>query len=332
MPRQKRIQFPNAIYHILARGNRRENIVYDEGDRRVFLETLEELIEKTGWVLFAWALMPNHYHLAVKTPEANLVRGMTWFQSTLTKRLNFRQKKIGHLFAGRYKSLLVEENEYLTTLIYYLHLNPVRAGLCPEGEALEKYEWSSLRDYVGSKKKRRSFVAVAAGLKHLQLEDSSDSRQQLLEMTLRIARQEGKLPKDDGLGVQMKRGWLYGSEAFAEKMTEKLQGILSKEDSSNGYTGQQQRDYGEQRAHEIIRLGLNHFSLTQADLKTLKKGDWRKAVIVARIRRETTMNADWISQQLHMGTRSSISIALRKLKTNKPALQEIKKFNKLFQR
>ena len=130
----------------------------------------------------------------------------------LTKLLNHRQKKVGHLFSGRYKSLLVEENEYLTTLIYYLHLNPIRAGL--GHQAIEDYEWSSLRDYVGAVRNRRSFVAVVHGLRHLQLEDTSADRKRLLEMTLKIAKQEGRLQKDDGLSLQIKRGWLYGSEAF----------------------------------------------------------------------------------------------------------------------
>ena len=93
----------------MARGNRRERIVIDDEDRRDFESALEEVVGKMAWTLYAWVLMGNHYHLVFKTPEPNLVKGMTWFQSTVTKRFNARHKLRGHLFSGRYKAVLVVE-------------------------------------------------------------------------------------------------------------------------------------------------------------------------------------------------------------------------------
>ena len=95
MPRQIRIEYEGAIYHVMARGNHHEKIVLDVDDRKRFEETLKEVILKTGWFLYAYALMGNHYHLVFKAPEANLVSGMTWFQSTVTKRFNARHKVKG---------------------------------------------------------------------------------------------------------------------------------------------------------------------------------------------------------------------------------------------
>ena len=118
MARERRIEYRNAIYHVMARGDRREDIVTDDQDRERFEETLEELIGKTGWTLYAWVLMSNHYHLALKTPEANLVKGMSWFQSTWTQRFNSRHKLWGHLFGGRYKAIPVEAGDSLTRLIH----------------------------------------------------------------------------------------------------------------------------------------------------------------------------------------------------------------------
>ena len=125
----------------MARGDRREDIVVDEKDRERFEETLEEVVEKSGWVLFAWVLMSNHYHFVFKTPEANLVDGMSWFQSTWTKQFNARHKLWGHLFGGRYKAIPVEDGDYLTRLIHYVHLNPVRPGLVREEDGIEAYSW-----------------------------------------------------------------------------------------------------------------------------------------------------------------------------------------------
>jgi REP element-mobilizing transposase RayT len=164
MARQRRIEYEGAIYHVMARGDRREDIVKDDVDRERFEETLREVVERSGWVLFGWVLMGNHYHFLFKTPEANLVAGMTWFQATWTSRFNHRHRLWGHLFGGRYKAIPVEDGDYLTRLIHYIHLNPVRAGLVKQQDGLESYRWSSLSDYLKPKRKRRSWVDVERGM------------------------------------------------------------------------------------------------------------------------------------------------------------------------
>ena len=108
MARGIRIEYAGAFYHVMARGNRRERIFYDEADRRVFVQTLGEACERTGWRVHAWVLMRNHYHLMLETPEANLVEGMKWLQNTYTRRLNTRHRLWGRLFADRYKAVLTE--------------------------------------------------------------------------------------------------------------------------------------------------------------------------------------------------------------------------------
>ena len=124
MARQVRIEYPGAVYHCMARGDRREPIVRDDADREAFAELLGELAGRTGWEVLAWVLMDNHYHLVFKTPEANLVSGMKWLQNTWTKRFNARHRLWGHLFGGRYKSVLVEDCEQaLLTISAYIDLN-----------------------------------------------------------------------------------------------------------------------------------------------------------------------------------------------------------------
>jgi REP element-mobilizing transposase RayT len=107
MPRKLRMEYEGAIYHVMSRGNRRENIFRDEADRERFLGTLAEACGKTGWQVHAYCLMRNHFHLVLETPQANLVAGMKWLLGVYTKRFNIRHKQCGHLFAGRYKALVV---------------------------------------------------------------------------------------------------------------------------------------------------------------------------------------------------------------------------------
>src|SRR6476659_5540706 len=145
MPRPLRIEYSGAIYHVMNRGDRRQQIFRDLHDRVRFLNTLTEACGKTEWQIHAYCLMSNHFHLVIETPQPNLVAGMKWLLGTYTVRFNRRHKEFGHLFSGRYKSLIVDGsgNGYLKTVCDYVHLNPVRANLLPPEEPLESYVWSS---------------------------------------------------------------------------------------------------------------------------------------------------------------------------------------------
>ena len=103
MPRKMRLQYPGAMYHVMSPGDRCDNIFLDDVDRQDFVKTLAEGCQKAGWQVHAYCLMRNHYHLVLETPNANLVAGMAWLQSTYTIRLNHRHRLFGHVFSGRYK-------------------------------------------------------------------------------------------------------------------------------------------------------------------------------------------------------------------------------------
>jgi len=132
-----------GVYHVLNRGNYRANIFRAEKAKLAFLKCLDEACPKTGWRVQAWCIMPHHYHLAVATPQANLVEGMRWLQGTFATRFNRLRQERGHLFQGRYKSLFVDPADGLGPLCHYIHLNPVRARLCPVA-ALPAQRWASI--------------------------------------------------------------------------------------------------------------------------------------------------------------------------------------------
>jgi putative transposase len=144
MARPLRIEFPGALYHVMSRGNQRKPIGRDELDRQKRLDWLRRTIETYGWRLHAFVLMPNHDHLFVETPEPNLSAGMQYLNGSYTSYFNRRHRRSGHLFQGRFKAHLVEEQGHFLEVSRYIHLNPVRAGIVSRPEA---YRWSSYRSY-----------------------------------------------------------------------------------------------------------------------------------------------------------------------------------------
>jgi len=140
MARQERIQFPGACYHLMARGNAGGDIFADDEDRRMFLDLLGKLATESRWRVHAWCLMSNHFHLLVTTPEANLSKTMHRFVGTYSQRINRRHSRQGHLFQGRYKSLLVASDAYFIQLHRYILRNPMEAGLVSNPL---KHPWSS---------------------------------------------------------------------------------------------------------------------------------------------------------------------------------------------
>lgn len=146
MSRPIRIEFPDALYHVTARGDRREDIFEDDADRKMFLATLEQVITQFNWLCHAWCLMDNHYHLMIQTPDGNLSKGMRQLNGVYTQASNRRHRRVGHLFQGRFKAILVDSDTYLLELTRYVVLNPVRAGMVKKPE---NWPWSSYRASVG---------------------------------------------------------------------------------------------------------------------------------------------------------------------------------------
>jgi putative transposase len=149
MARPLRILLPGGLYHLIARGNAREPCFRAEDDRRAFLATLEHVLERFGWLIYAYCLMENHYHLVAETPLPNLPAGMRQLNGLYARRFNIRHGRCGHVFQARYRSILVDGDAYLLEVCRYVVLNPIRAGICAEPGA---YRWSSYRATNGEAK------------------------------------------------------------------------------------------------------------------------------------------------------------------------------------
>lgn len=148
MARPLRVEFPEALYHVTARGDRQEPVFEDDADRALFLELLGKEVRQQRWWLYAYCLMGNHYHLLLETPEANLVRGMRRLNGVYTQAFNRRHGRVGHVFQGRYKSILVDKDSYLLELCRYVVLNPVRARMV---RVPGRYRWSSYAATAGDR-------------------------------------------------------------------------------------------------------------------------------------------------------------------------------------
>lgn len=146
MARPIRIEFGGALYHVTARGDRRESIFEDDVDRARFLELLGDVVGIFNWQCHAYCLMSNHYHALIGTPDANLSKGMRQLNGVFTQWSNRRHRRMGHLFQGRFKGILVDADSYLAELTRYVVLNPVRAGMVRQpGD----WPWSSYRAMTG---------------------------------------------------------------------------------------------------------------------------------------------------------------------------------------
>lgn len=145
MARPPRIEFPGAFYHVIVRGNRKQDIFSADQDRVEYLERVRHYKEKCGFVLYAYVLMTNHVHLLIETPKTPLSKIMQLLNFTYTQYFNRKYGKTGHLFQGRYKAFLCDRDEYLLALVRYIHLNPIRAMLT---EKPHEYRWSSHSDYL----------------------------------------------------------------------------------------------------------------------------------------------------------------------------------------
>ncbi len=206
MARPLRLELAGALYHVTSRGDGREDIYLSDADREAWLDILGQVCMRFNWVCHAWCQMSNHYHLLIETPQANLAQGMRQLNGVYTQRFNRLHGRVGHVFQGRYKAILVERDSYLLELARYVVLNPLRAGMV---KRLEAWPWSS---YLAT-------CAQAPASEWLQtdsiLAQFGRQRTRAIRKYVAFVHEGARLPS---VWSQLQGQIYLGSDAFVEKM------------------------------------------------------------------------------------------------------------------
>jgi len=213
MARQLRIEIAGGLYHIMSRGNAKAPIFLDDADRIKFIDRLATTVDTFRWRCYAYCLMSNHYHLLIETPEANLSAGVHLLNGTYTQSFNRKWSRTGHVFQGRFKSIIVEKESYLLELSRYIVLNPVRSGIV---RSPEDYQWSSYKANAG--------LIPAPGFLFTQWiadffngANSSESVRAYVEFV--------KSPEEPPEAIREKRGIVLGGSKFIEQLRPLMQNV-----------------------------------------------------------------------------------------------------------
>jgi REP element-mobilizing transposase RayT len=308
MARQLRVEYAGGIYHVMSRGDRRESIFVDDEDRLRFLKTLGETCERADWEVHAYCLMGNHFHLVLETAKPTLVSGMKWFLGTYTQRFNARHRMRGHLFAGRYKSLLVDGSDdfYLRVVCDYVHLNPLRAGMLGEGMSLADYAWSSYPEYLKPQRKRAGWLRADRLFgEHGIRRDNVRGRREFCEIMTARCRQEGHAEEELWTGIR--RGWRFGADDFVERLSGL--GHVGGGNSASHLSDALEESM-EEKARGVIRAFLKNHGLGLQAIRERKKGDPVKICLAGELRRKTTMTVAWIARELNAGVPQTLWKAL----------------------
>ena len=295
----------------------------------VFLKTLEETLEQTGWLIHAYVLMSTHYHLLLETPEENLSVGMQWLQGTYAKRFKARHRLIGPGFNNRFKSPLIQPDDpdYFRRVADYIHLNPARAKLLAKVRPdLKSYAWSSFPSYVGPKRKRPAWLECTRVLEgYPRVGDTVRGRELYREEMEERAQEcmKGKMKLEEEGWKKIRRGWYLGNASFGKQLEERLEGILDQRKRSS-YEGESVRRHDEREAEKLLTQSLEILGLESDGVGGLAKRDVRKQGLAWLLKRNTVMSNEWIGVRLAMGSRTNIFLAVEAYEST-PAQKAVKR-------
>lgn len=252
----------------------------------------------------------NHFHLVIRTPRGNLIYGMKWLQSTFANRYHRFRKVHGKLFHGRYKSLIVEEDSYLGALLHYVHLNPVRAGICGVADLCE-YRWSSYW-YLGNPGSRPDFLDPTGALWHAgKLADTASGRRSY-EQYLQWLNEDETARKEMAFD-QMCRGWALGSKDFKRKLLQS-EGLLKEGSFAQlRFEGKELKEANELIWENTLERAVQALGKTTMDIAVEKKSAFWKVWIASALKRKTSAPSTWIAQRLNMGAPQLVGVYVNRL-------------------
>ena len=300
MARKLRLEFPGAGYHVINRGNYRGDVFGTEGAKAAFESCLFEACAKSGWVLHAFVVMSNHFHLALETPEANLVTGMQWLQATFANRFNKLRGERGHLFQGRYKALLVEPGEALAQVGHYIHLNPVRAHLVEAGR-LTDYRYSSYW-YLRQPKARPAFLQFQPTLQAVGGLSDTPAGWHSYGDYLAWQTTDGPAGRSRAY-VNLSAGWALGTAEFKAA----LRADHALAENARAWTKEGSLEIKTARWEKLLVLGLKAVGQNLAQAAEAPKSAAWKLAVAAWLKSRTQVSNAWLSQRLRLGAPAALS-------------------------
>jgi REP element-mobilizing transposase RayT len=303
--RRFRIQYPGALYHIINRGNYRRPVFYTDGAAQAFEKTLGEACERHRWRVHAYVVMRNHYHLAIETPEPNLSEGMQWLQGTFATRFNRFRAVHGHLFQGRYQSLIVEDATQLVRVIDYIHLNPLRAGLvgCDE---LAAFRWSSLARFT--KGPRQRWLVARELLAQLGLKDEpADWAHYVALLKARVVDSAETIADN---AADLTRGWAIGTLGWRRALARRF----ASRELAGGLDTKEIKAINQQRWSKVLLEALEAHGKTTRDIEREPRTAAWKLQIAQHLRTEAAAPHRWIAATLQLGSPGALRVALHRLR------------------
>lgn len=297
MARRLRIQFPGARYHVINRGNLRHDIFTTAGARRSFVGVTGEACGKFGWRMHAYVVMRNHFHFALETPEPNLVAGMHWLQSTFAVRLLRFHGQHGHVFQGRYKSPVIQDEAHLARVCDYIHLNPVRAGVVT-AERLEQFTSSSLSAWLAGSAPtwlRPAVVLEAAGC-------ANQSKPWLEYSAYLVAIAKGDSKDDRMVRGAFSRDWAIGTAAWRKTQAREHAHLALAPELSQSEVKELQSE----RWERALESALQERGRLPAELASAPKSAPWKRVLARQLRDAVAPPYRWLAEKLYMGKPGSV--------------------------
>jgi REP element-mobilizing transposase RayT len=282
MARPLRINFENAVYHIITRGNRKEKIFYSDEDKLIFQKKMNKTFLKYSFICYAYCLLDNHYHLFLKTPNANLSKGMHYLNVSYANYFSAKYRLSGPLFQGRYKSILVDQDQYSLVLSSYIHLNPYRAGI----KDWPNYPASSLPVYLGRRKPVIENLDSQFILQqfHPQLPHARRLYLQYIMNNLNL-----KYPQEE-----IKYSMALGDESFIKKIEQHI--------SSYGKDREIQVTnlVFQSTSTKIITLIANTFQINSEELLTKRRGNIYRLLAIYLIKNHTALSLKEVGEIFSM--------------------------------
>jgi REP element-mobilizing transposase RayT len=308
MARKPRIEFEGALYHVITRGNQRQEIFRSSEDYVRYLRILDNYKSRYNYVLHAYVLMGNHVHLLIETKEVALSKILQGINQSFTMYFNRKYETVGHLFQGRYKAILCDQDSYLLSLVKYVHANPLRAGVA---KTIDEYPWSS-HGYYAEQTKNKSIVDTDFIL-NLFSRDKKKARRSYLE----YMRAEGILTREEVYATVDQR--IIGDEKFVEKVIQK--------------TGR--KELGGRRKHghtllEIVKATEETFGISLGGLREKKRGENLRLGrrVISIVAREYGYKGQEISEYL----RRDPSVITRYLQEGSRLISEVDKVHVILRR